>query len=80
MADISQFVTIARYTARDKLFRPQIVKRLASSQNQGGVTYAHKTLETSREVNRRIADMIDSGKPFCVGRFGCWNVWCGKDF
>lgn len=80
MAGISRFITIARYTARDKLFRPQIVKRLASSQNQGGVTYAHKTLETSREVNRRIADMIDSGKPFCVGRFGAVELFTASSF
>lgn len=80
MADISRFITIVRYTARDKLFRPQIVKRLASSQNQGGVTYAHKTLETSREVNQRIAAMIRSGKPFCVGRFGGTELFAASAF
>lgn len=75
-----QHITVIRFTARDKLFHDQVVNHLSSSQDRSGVTYAHKTLETSREVNMRIADMISSGKPFCVGRFGAAELFAASSF
>ncbi|MFI3326456.1 MAG: hypothetical protein R3Y35_09830 [Clostridia bacterium] len=32
--------------------------------------YANKEIMTSNEINEYIIDKIDSGKPFCAGRFG----------
>lgn len=75
-----QFLTILRYTARDKLFHSQLADYLSSSQHREGVTYAHRPLETSREVNRRIASMIAGGQPFCVGRFGGAELFVASSF
>lgn len=80
MASVTHCAAVLYYTARDKLFHAQIADYLASSRTREGLTYVGRKLETSWEVNQRIAAMIRSGKPFCVGRFGAAELFAASAF